>query len=79
MPLSPQWCHALETLIAAGLSGVTDAELMAHGFSAEMMASLVLSGEHVRMRITTRAGGDRMVDRAQTSPVRRSPIQKSQF
>jgi hypothetical protein len=55
MPLSPQWRRPLEILAAAGLSGATYAELMAHGFSAEMMASLVLSGSAVtivRMRIT---------------------------
>ena len=34
-------------LADAGLSGATDAELMAQGFSAEMMASLVLSGRTV--------------------------------
>ena len=47
MPLSPQWRRALEILADAGLSGVTDAELMAQGFSAEMMASPVLSGRTV--------------------------------
>ena len=44
MALSPQWRRALEILADAGLSGVTDAELMAQGFSAEMIASPVLSG-----------------------------------
>src|ERR1700720_2187717 len=47
MPLSPQWRRALEILADAGLSGITDAELMDQGFSAEMMASLVLSGRTV--------------------------------
>ena len=47
MPLSPQWRRALEILADAGFSGITDAELMDQGFSAEMMASLVLSGRTV--------------------------------
>lgn len=44
MPLSPQWRRALEILANSGWSGATDAELMAQGFSTEMISSLVLSG-----------------------------------
>jgi hypothetical protein len=60
MPLSPQWRRALEMLADAGLSGVTDAELVAQGFSAEMMASLVLSGRTVAM-VEAEGGGDRPI------------------
>jgi hypothetical protein len=37
MPLSPQWRRALEILANVGLSGITDAELMAEGFSAAIL------------------------------------------
>jgi hypothetical protein len=47
MPLSPQWRRALGILTDTGLSGATNAELVAQGFSAEMIASLVLSGHTV--------------------------------
>jgi hypothetical protein len=60
MPLSPQWRRALEILADAGLSGATDAELMAQGFSAEMMASLVLSGRTV-VTVEAENGGDRTI------------------
>lgn len=48
MPLSPQWRRALEILASSGWSGATDSELIAQGFSTEMISSLVLSG-----RVTT--------------------------
>jgi hypothetical protein len=60
MPLSPQWRRALELLVDAGLSGATDAELMAQGFSTEMMASLVLSGRTVAT-VEAKNGCDRTI------------------
>ena len=69
IPLSPEWRRALEELAnASERGGATEAVLLARGFTAEMVASLVLSGlaeasvetlkvggrgvEVVRMRIT---------------------------
>jgi hypothetical protein len=60
MPLSPQWRRALEILADADLSGVTDAELMAQGFSAEMLASLALSGRTVAT-VEAENGGERLI------------------
>jgi hypothetical protein len=57
MSLSPQWRRALEMLANAGLSGVTDVELMSRGFSAEMMESLVLSGRVASAFEVQKAGG----------------------
>jgi len=44
IPLSPQWRRALETLAIAGESGSAETALMARGFSAEMLKSLVRVG-----------------------------------
>ena len=55
MTVSPRWRHALEIVADAGLSGVTKTELMAQGFSAEMIAGLVLSGHMVDVE---KAGDD---------------------
>ena len=69
IPLSPEWRRALEELAnASERGGATEAVLLARVFTAEMVASLVLSGlaeasvetlkvggrgvEVVRMRIT---------------------------
>jgi hypothetical protein len=69
IPLSPEWRRALEELAnASERGGATEAVMLARGFAAEMVASLVLSGlaetsvetlkvggrgvEVVRMRIT---------------------------
>jgi len=57
MPLSPRWRRALEILADAGLSGVTNTELMAQGFSPEMIAGLVLSG-HTVETVGVEKGGD---------------------
>ena len=44
VPLSPQWRRALEMLAAAGDSGSAEAALIARGFSADMLTSLVRVG-----------------------------------
>jgi hypothetical protein len=44
VPVSPKWRDALEMLADAGESGSAESELMALGFSAEMLKSLVRIG-----------------------------------
>lgn len=57
IPLSPEWRRALRMLSDAGEIGSTEAVLIAHGFSPEMLTSLVRTGFAVvtmaeRIRIT---------------------------
>jgi hypothetical protein len=44
VPLSPKWRGALEMLATIGESGIAEATLIARGFSAEMLKSLVRVG-----------------------------------
>ena len=44
IPLSPKWCRALEMLAIAGEGGDAEAALIARGFSADMLTSLVRVG-----------------------------------
>jgi len=44
VPLSPKWHRALEMLATAGERGNAEALLIARGFSAEMLKSLVRVG-----------------------------------
>jgi hypothetical protein len=44
VPLSPEWRRALEALAAVGEHGTAEAVLIARGFSAEMLKSLVCIG-----------------------------------
>jgi hypothetical protein len=55
MPLSPRWRRALEIVADAGAGGITNTELVARGFSAEMIAGLALSG-HVATADVETAG-----------------------
>jgi len=53
--LLPGWTHrrALKVLAKAGPRGVTEAIMLAHGFTADMQAGLVLVGPH---RLPSRYG-----------------------
>jgi hypothetical protein len=44
VPLSPEWRRALELLATAGECGSAEATLIARGFSAEMLKSLLRIG-----------------------------------
>ena len=58
IPLSPEWRHALEELAnASERGGATEAVLLARGFTAEMAASLVLSGLAETSVETLKVGG----------------------
>ena len=55
--LSGEQRRALKTLAGAGLLGVTEAVLMAHGFPAEMQVGLVRAGLATVTTETIKAGG----------------------
>ena len=58
IPLSPEWRRALEELAnASERGGATEAVLLARGFTAEMVASLVLSGLAETSVETLKVGG----------------------
>ena len=58
IPLSPEWRRALEELANASVrDGATEAVLLARGFTAEMVASLVLSGLAETSVETLKVGG----------------------
>jgi hypothetical protein len=44
VPLSPKWHRALELLAKVGENGFAEAVLIARGFPAEMLKSLVRTG-----------------------------------
>jgi hypothetical protein len=60
VPLSPQWRRALEMLAAAGESGSAEATLMARGFPAEMLKSLVCVGLATPSMDLVRAFGEKV-------------------
>jgi hypothetical protein len=61
IPLSPEWHRALELLTNQGeRGGITENVMFAHGFTAEMVASLALSGLATRNAETIRAGGGKI-------------------
>jgi hypothetical protein len=58
IPLSPEWRRALELLAKQGeRGGITENVLLAHGFTAEMVASLALSGLAIANAETIRVEG----------------------
>jgi hypothetical protein len=57
IPLSPEWRGALEMLAEAGENGIAEAVLIARGFSAEMLKSLVRVGLATPTMDPVRAGG----------------------
>jgi hypothetical protein len=77
MPLSIRWRRALEIVADASADGITNTELMAQGFSAEMIAGLVLSG-HVAMAGVETAGDQPIkVVRIRITPAGRKAIADS--
>jgi len=62
MPLSPEWRRALEMLSNAGDSGSTEAVLIEHGFTSEMLTSLVRIGFAMITRTTNQASRIRITD-----------------
>jgi hypothetical protein len=62
IPLSPEWRRALEELANASVrGGTTEAVMLARGFTAEMVASLVLSGL-AETSVETLKVGDRKIE-----------------
>ena len=57
MTLSREQCRALELLAGAGPLGYTQATLLAHGFTSELLAGLVRDGLATAQSKTVRAGG----------------------
>jgi hypothetical protein len=57
MALSRTHRRALKVLAKAGPRGVTEAFMLAHGFTAEMLTGLVLAGLATTQPETIRAGG----------------------
>jgi hypothetical protein len=57
VPLSREWRGALEMLAEAGENGIAEAVLIARGFSAEMLKSLVRVGLATPTMDAVRAGG----------------------
>jgi hypothetical protein len=57
MGLSRTHRRALKVLVKAGPRGVTEALMLAHGFTADMLAGLVLVGLATTQPETIQAGG----------------------
>ena len=55
--LTAEQHRALEILADAGINGVTEATMLAHGFWRDMLAGLVLAGLATVVTETIRAGG----------------------
>ena len=73
IPLSPEWRRALRMLSDAGEIGSTEAVLIAHGFSPEMLTSLVRTGFAImttaeRIRITDVGARALQASRPKLSP-----------
>jgi hypothetical protein len=60
IPLSAEWRRALGMLANAGERGITRAVLLARGFTAEMVESLVLSGLAIANAKTLKLGNQRI-------------------
>ena len=61
IPLSPEWRRALDVLAnASERGGTTEAVMLARGFTAEMVASLVRSGLGETSVETLKVGGRRI-------------------
>jgi len=61
IPLSPAWHRALELLANQGeRDGITENVMLAYGFTAEMVASLALSGLATRNAETIKAGAGKI-------------------